>query len=220
MLHHRQIRTGTSTLVAFALAATLAVDGCGGSATRSSSTGASGGQSLGSSTNASPPAPQTSGSPEPTPPVTIEVAIPALLPGSRIPTRYTCDGANVSLPVRWSQVPSGFADFAIFVVNLQPVHGKLFFDWAVADLSRTSHGLLPGKLPPGAVVGRNSFDKAGYSICPAKGTSKEHYAVRVVALNRALAVKPGFNPEAAFQEAERSAKAVGLAGGAYTPPRT
>lgn len=152
------------------------------------------------------------------PPVlAIDVSIPGLLPGYRIPKRSTCDGADVSLPLKWSHVPRGTAELAMFVVALQPVNKKLVFDWAVAGLNPTSGGFSAGTLPPGAVVGRNSFGKVGYSICPPKGSGEEHYVVRVVALPRSLAAKPGFDAEALYQEAERSAKFVGLAGGVYTP---
>jgi phosphatidylethanolamine-binding protein (PEBP) family uncharacterized protein len=137
----------------------------------------------------------------------------------RIPKLYTCDGADVSLPVRWTDVPSNTAELAMFVLNLLPVHGQFFFDWAVAGLSPTSHGISTGTLPSGAVVGRNSFGNVGYSICPAKGTSDEHYVVRLVALPHRLVASPGFDAEAVYREAERSASVVGLTGGAYKPPR-
>jgi len=186
-----------------ALCAGIALAGCG--ASRSATT-TSGSQRV---RTASQPVPTNS----------IEVSIPALLREGYIPQRYTCDGADVSLPLRWSHVPSGTAEVAMFVVNLRPVHGRFFFDWAVAGLGPTSHGISAGILPLGAVVGRNSFGKVGYSICPAKGTGKEHYVVRVVALPHRLAAKQGFDAEAVYREAERSATAVGLGGGAYTPPR-
>lgn len=153
------------------------------------------------------------------PAVTIDVTIPTLLPENRIPKRYTCDGADVSLPVRWSHIPPGTAELAMLVINLQSVQGRAFFDWAVAGLSPASHGISAGTLPPGVVVGRNSFGHVGYSICPAKGTREEHFIVRLVALSRPLAVKPGFDAEALYREVERSAKNVGLAGGVYKPPR-
>ena len=155
------------------------------------------------------------------PTVSIIVSTPTVLreKESYIPRRYTCDGANDSLPVRWSHIPPATADIAVFVVNLQPVHGRTFFDWALAGLSPTSHGVYSGRLPPGAVVGRNSYGNAGYSICPAKGTREESYVVRVVALPHPLAASPGFNAEAVYREAERSATAVGLGGGLYPPPK-
>jgi phosphatidylethanolamine-binding protein (PEBP) family uncharacterized protein len=121
--------------------------------------------------------------------------------------------------VRWGRIPPRTAQLAIFVLNLQPVHSHLFFDWAVAGLRAAPHRISAGRLPHGAVVGRNSFGTVSYSICPAKGAHEEHYVVRVVALPHSLAARPGFDAEALYREAERSATAVGLGGGAYEPPR-
>jgi phosphatidylethanolamine-binding protein (PEBP) family uncharacterized protein len=204
------------TLVTSAIVAGVAAAGCGGLSTRSSSrsTGTSDSERL--STDASPPAPQTGGRSELLPTASIEVSIPTLLRKNEIPRRYTCDGANASLPVRWNGVPPRTSELAIFVVNVQPVHGRLFFDWAVANLNPTSHAISAGTLPPGAVVGRNSFGNASYSICPAKRAGEEHYVVTVLALPNSRAARPGFNAEALYREAERSATAVGLGGGAYT----
>ena len=132
------------------------------------------------------------------------------------PKRYTCDGADLSIPVRWSNVPAGTTELAMFLINLRPVDGKLFFDWALANVSPASHAIPAGVVPAGAVIGRNSFGKVGYSICPPRGTVEEHFILRVVALAHPLAAKPGFDAEALYREAERSAKVVGLAGGVYT----
>ncbi len=228
----KKTRPGGKTLVWLTLVTLTVLAGCS-SGSRSTSvaksaatttTGTSGSQSQSVSASTTPTS--TSTSPkhtsrrsEPAPATTIGVSIPVLLPENYIPKRYTCEGADVSLPVQWSDVPPGTAELAMFVVNLRPVDGRFFFDWAVAGLNPTSHGTSAGRLPPGAVVGRNGFGNVGYSICPAKGTGEEHYVLRVVALPHPLAVKPGFNAETLYQEAERSAKVVGLAGGAYTPPQ-
>jgi phosphatidylethanolamine-binding protein (PEBP) family uncharacterized protein len=182
-----------------------------------SSVGTRGGQSPRASTGVKPATRQTSGRSEPVPTVTILVRIPNLLSEQRIATRYTCDGADVSLPVRWSHLPSGTTELAVFVVNLRPVRGRFFFDWAVTGLSPASLGISAGTLPHGAVVGRNSFGKVGYSICPAKG-KREDFVVRVLALPHALATRAGFNAEALYRDAERSAKFAGIGGGTYTRP--
>jgi phosphatidylethanolamine-binding protein (PEBP) family uncharacterized protein len=213
-------RAGTArrALLASALAAGLALAGCGGSSTRSSpSPTVTSAQSPSSSTGVNPTTRQTSGRSEPVPTVSILVKIPGLLSEQRIPERYTCNGADVSLPMRWSHVPSPTAELAVFVVNLRPVHGRFFFDWAVAGLSPATQGISAGTLPPGAVVGRNSFGTIGYSICPAKGR-REDFVVRVLALPHPLAVTPGFDAETVYRAAERSAKVVGIGGGTYTRP--
>jgi phosphatidylethanolamine-binding protein (PEBP) family uncharacterized protein len=143
--------------------------------------------------------------------------VPTLLARLHLPRRYTCDGADRPLPVQWSDIPRGTAELALFIINYRPVHGSLFFDWAVAGIRPTSHGISAGGFQPGAVVGRNSFGKVGYSICPAQG-KREIYAVKLLALPHPLAARPGFDAEALYQEAQQSAKFVGLAATYYKRP--
>jgi phosphatidylethanolamine-binding protein (PEBP) family uncharacterized protein len=215
-----RMRAARVTLMASVLAAGLAAAGCGGSSTRvsRSSTASGGSQSRDSSAGAGLPRGRTSSQAEAASAAAFDVTIPALLPERWIPQRYTCDGADVSLPVSWSAVPPGTAELAVFVLNLQPVHGRLFFDWALADLSPASHGISAGTLPPGAVVGRNSSGDARYSICPAKRTRAEYFFVKVAALPKPLGARPGFDAEALYRQAERSAIAVAADGGAYKRP--
>jgi phosphatidylethanolamine-binding protein (PEBP) family uncharacterized protein len=149
--------------------------------------------------------------------VAIDVTVPDLLRGGFMAARHTCDRGDVSLPVRWSGVPHGTAELALFAISFQPVHGRLFFDWAVAGLSPKLREVAAGRLPRDAVVGRNSFGHDGYSICPPSGT-RESYAVRVIALPHKLAAQPGFDALTLYRNAERSAKVVGLAGVTYKRP--
>src|SRR5690348_8530713 len=83
-------------------------------------------------------------------------------------------------------------------MNVQPVDGTLFFDWAVGGLSPDLEQIEAGRLPKGAVVGRNSFGKAGYEICPAGGA--ETYMFALFALPKKLSPSPGFEP-LAFRKA-------------------
>lgn len=211
----------TLPTIASALTAMLIAAGCGGSSAPSgspaetgSSQPSSGSASSTQATTANPQASSTDRSSEPLPSVTLDVSVPVLLPGNYIPKLYTCDGANRSLPVQWSGIPPGTAELVLFIINFQPVHGSIFFDWAVAGLKPTSRQITAGKLPAGAVVGRNSFGNAGYTICPPTGT-RASYAVKLLALPHPLAAQPGFAAAALYEEASREAKVVGFAGTEY-----
>ncbi len=198
------IRAARGTLAVTAVAAAAAIAGCGGSSTGSSTSPAAS-QPQGSQSSPAPRAPL--------PTASIEAAIPTVPPPHhRILVRNTCDGANASLPVQWSNVPAGTAELVMFLVRLNA--SSTFFDWAVAGLGPKSHGVPEGRLPAGAIVGRNSFGQVGYSICPPKGVY-EHYVLRLEALPRRLAVKSGFDAETVYREAEKISKFVGFAGGAY-----
>jgi len=154
--------------------------------------------------------------PEEAPKTSIEVSIPVVGKSREIPPHYTCDGANVSLPVQWSAIPKGTVELAMFLVRLKSPPRHIFVDWAVAGLSPTSHGVSAGALPAGAAVGRNSFGQNGYSVCPPKSAGEETFILRLVALPHPLPAKPGFDAEAFYDEAERSTKVVGITGGVYT----
>jgi phosphatidylethanolamine-binding protein (PEBP) family uncharacterized protein len=222
-----RMRISTGTLPALALAGCVALAGCGSSSSPESSPppeintntspAASGqvGPPATTPTGTSSSSSSTADAPNP-PKVSITVKIPGLLGEHRIPVRYTCDGADVSLPIQWSHIPHGTVELVMFLANLRPIHQKPFFDWAVAGLSPSSHGVTAGKLPAGAIVGRNSFGRVGYSICPAKGTGEEDFALRLVALSHRSEAKSGFNTEALYQLTERSTLAAGLSGGIYT----
>lgn len=111
-------------------------------------------------------------------------------PGSLSPT-YSCDGKDSWPALSWSGVPAGTAELALYAMNVQPVNGQLFVDWAVSGLDPGLTGIDEGKLPKGAVVGTNGFGKRGYSICP-EGRG-EIYMFALYALPKRLALAPGFD---------------------------
>lgn len=121
----------------------------------------------------------------------------------------------MSLPVEWSRIPHGTDELALFIIGLRPFHGSFYFAWAVAGLKPSSHGISAGRLPPGAVVGRNSLGDAGYSICPPKGR-RETYYVKILALPRPLNARPGFDAMTLYRRAEAETKFIGFAAGVYT----
>jgi phosphatidylethanolamine-binding protein (PEBP) family uncharacterized protein len=107
--------------------------------------------------------------------------------------RYTCRGANVSPPVRWVGV-TGQAKEILVLVRTLLGPGRFVVNWAVAGISPSAQGIAEGKLPAGAIVGRNSFGRVGYSLCPAKGAPLGLVVIAVNALPHKLGLPPGFDP--------------------------
>jgi phosphatidylethanolamine-binding protein (PEBP) family uncharacterized protein len=125
-----------------------------------------------------------------------------------LPAQHTCDGKNVSPALRWQGVPQGTAELVLFAMNLKPVGRELFFDWAVAGLSPELEEIEAGKLPKGAVVGRNGFGKTGYEICP-EGEG-ETYMFTLFALPKRLLPSQGFEPLALRKAVLDISRNVGL----------
>lgn len=151
-----------------------------------------------------------------TPVADMAVSSPAVDAAGALSSTYTCDGKGISLPLAWQGIPPDSEELALFVMNLVPVEGELFFDWAVAGIDpATTTSLEAGEVPSGAVVGQNSEGKQEYSLCP-PGSAGETYVVALYALDEAADPKPGFDPLQLREEAREASDSVGLLSMSYT----
>ena len=139
---------------------------------------------------------------------------PGFSSGVALPAKYTCDGANTSPPLRWSGVPEEAAELVLMVLNFQPVNEALFFDWAVAGLDPSLEKIAEGKLPADAIVGKNSFGKQGYGLCP-PGAESENYIFMLYAIPEVLSPEEGFDPLKLREEVLAQSGNVGLLGTSY-----
>jgi Raf kinase inhibitor-like YbhB/YbcL family protein len=116
----------------------------------------------------------------------------AFTAGASIPAKYTCDGANVSPPLSWSDVPPGTKSLALIVDDPDapdPVAPqRTWVHWVVYDISPDAAGLPEGAgqhaLPGGARMGSNDWSKTSYGgPCPPIGRHRyfhKLYALDVV----------------------------------------
>ncbi len=115
--------------------------------------------------------------------------------GAVIPAKYTCDGKNVSPPLKWSDVPAGAKSLALIADDPDAPVGT-WVHWVLYDLPATAGGLAED-LPKsqyaagGAKQGLNDFKHLGYGgPCPPPG--KPHrYFFKLYALDIVLDAKPG-----------------------------
>jgi Raf kinase inhibitor-like YbhB/YbcL family protein len=114
-------------------------------------------------------------------------ASPAFHSGGAIPKRFTCDGAGISPPLRWTAPPRGTRSLALLVEDLSTP--QVFKHWLAWGISSRSHGLLAGARPPRQ--GRNDFGAVGYGgPCPPSGES-HRYVFRLYALRKPLRLRGG-----------------------------
>jgi Raf kinase inhibitor-like YbhB/YbcL family protein len=117
-------------------------------------------------------------------------------PGATISRAHTCDGPDVSLPLRASGLPRATKEIVV-VMRDPDAPGGDFIHWAVAHLipAHGSLSLAPGVSPPGAVLGRNSFGSLGYrGPCPPSG-APHHYVITAYALGQPSGLKRGFGAD-------------------------
>jgi Raf kinase inhibitor-like YbhB/YbcL family protein len=116
-----------------------------------------------------------------------------------IAKKYTCNGANVSIPLSWTDPPEGTKSFALIVEDPDAPSGT-FVHWVLYDLSGDV-SVLAEKIPPnrvldnGAKQGVNDFHKIGYrGPCPPQGHT-HRYVFTLYALDRMTGLLPGATKE-------------------------
>jgi Raf kinase inhibitor-like YbhB/YbcL family protein len=132
------------------------------------------------------------GAPNPLSPtsVRIKVSSPAFAAGGAIPPRFTCQGQDVSPPLRWSDVPAA-AQTVDIVMRDRDAPGGNFIHWRLEGIPRSIQKLLTGQVPFGTKVGGNDFGTLGYrGPCPPAGPA-HHYVITVSALEGAAVVGRG-----------------------------
>jgi Raf kinase inhibitor-like YbhB/YbcL family protein len=116
--------------------------------------------------------------------------------GATIPSQHTCDGADRSPPLVWSDAPSGTAAFALIADDPDAPAGT-WVHWVVYNLPASTTELPENvakveSLDLGAArQGRNDFHRPGYGgPCPPPGPA-HRYLFRLYALDAPLKVRPG-----------------------------
>ena len=131
-----------------------------------------------------------------TPAQGFELTTSSFLANGDIPVRYTCEGADVSPALRWTDPPAGTRSFTLIVED-PDAPGTVFTHWVLYNLPPNSRA-LPEALPAhgearGARQGRNDFGKSGYGgPCPPPGTRHRYY-FKLYAVDRLLDVPSGLS---------------------------
>jgi Raf kinase inhibitor-like YbhB/YbcL family protein len=128
------------------------------------------------------------------------ISSPAFERNGEIPQQYTCDGANVSPPLEWRNVPSKAAALVLFVIDDSATGPAGGIRWIVGDVDPSSKGVAAGQTPAGGIVGSDTQGKSGYGgICPPHGKSSTIEFV-LYALSKKIPLSPGFAPAIAESE--------------------
>jgi Raf kinase inhibitor-like YbhB/YbcL family protein len=98
-----------------------------------------------------------------------------------IPTRHSCEGEDVSPPLRWTNVPKGTRSLALVVDDPDAPSG-VFTHWIAWGLDPAADGLDEGD--PASYEGQNDFGASGYrGPCPPPGHGRHRYVFRLYALD-------------------------------------
>ena len=110
----------------------------------------------------------------------------AFADGNALPAEFTCDGADQSPPLEWSEPPGGTKSFALVVDDPDAPSGT-FSHWAAFNIPSTARDLAAGagNQSEGMMSqGQNDFGKSGYGgACPPEGHGPHRYRFKLFALD-------------------------------------
>jgi Raf kinase inhibitor-like YbhB/YbcL family protein len=92
-----------------------------------------------------------------------------------IPSRYTCDGANINPPLKIENVPSAAKSLAL-IVDDPDAPSKTWVHWTAWNIDPKITEIKENSVPKGAVQGMNDFRKHNYGgPCPPSGTHRYYF---------------------------------------------
>ena len=128
----------------------------------------------------------------------LKIESPAFKDGGLIPSKYTCDGENISPPLRWTNAPIETKTFALITDDPDAPVGD-WVHWVIYNIPSGTQELKECAsskklLPKEAIEGMTDFRKTGYGgPCPPSGTHR--YFFKLYALDIVLHL-----PEAATKK--------------------
>ena len=151
----------------------------------------------------------------------IRVSSPAFGEGERIPVRYTCDGEDVSPPLRLENVPGDAKSLALIVYDPDAPVGW-FTHWLLYSIPPTVSEIpeaVPKKpeVPGLGLQGVNDFGYTGYGgPCPPRGHGVHRYVFLVVALDSEPRLSPGMTYHQLVEAIRKHVIAYGYTYGTYS----
>ena len=142
----------------------------------------------------------------------IVVSSPAFENYGSIPTKYTCDGLDISPPLNFSNIPENTKSLALVMYDPDAPLGT-FYHWIIWNIPPNVTGFLEGEeitYPQGI----NDFGVIGYrGPCPPSGT--HHYHFKVYALDTTLNLENGATMEELDKALSGHVLAIGELVGIY-----
>jgi Raf kinase inhibitor-like YbhB/YbcL family protein len=121
---------------------------------------------------------------------------PAFADNEFVPVQYTCDGDNISPPLKWSDVPDGTVELVLIFEDPDGPGGtgRTQVYWVLFGLDPASGGLEEGKVPAGAIGGKNDYGRTDWAgPCPPFGKA-HRYIFTLLALSELSGLAEGASP--------------------------
>jgi len=93
----------------------------------------------------------------------------------QIPSKFTCDGANISPPLEFADIPDGTESLALIVDDPDAPSGD-WVHWLIWNIAPNIINVDENRVPAGGIQGITSFGNSSYGgPCPPSGTHRYFY---------------------------------------------
>jgi Raf kinase inhibitor-like YbhB/YbcL family protein len=118
----------------------------------------------------------------------LQISSPVFKQNQMIPSKYTCDGADINPPLLIGNMPPEAKSLALIVDDPDAPAGT-WVHWVLWNVDPKTTEIRENSVPSGAVQGLNDFKKHAYGgPCPPSGTHR--YFFKLYALDTTLNLGP------------------------------
>ena len=116
--------------------------------------------------------------------VAFQISSPVFNQNQMIPSKHTCDGADINPPLLIGNIPAGTKSLALIVDDPDAPAGT-WVHWVLWNIDPKTTEIGEDSVPSGAAQGMNDFKKSKYGgPCPPSGTHR--YFFKLYALDAAI----------------------------------
>ncbi len=137
--------------------------------------------------------------------------------GKMMPSKYTCEGENVSPEISWGELPEGVVSLALICDDPDAPSGD-FVHWVIFNIPPELNS-LPEGVPIEdieAVQGVTDYGRSGYGCpCPPRGLV-HHYHFKLYGLDKMLEVEENITKYELLEKMESHIVAKGELVGLYS----
>ncbi len=121
----------------------------------------------------------------------MKITSTAFTNNQKIPSKYTCDGENITPPLQFADVPERTKSLAL-IVDDPDAPAKTWVHWVVFNINPKIKEIPEGGTPEGAQLGMtDSGQKEYHGPCPPSGIHR--YFFKLYALDTTLDLPEGAN---------------------------
>lgn len=140
--------------------------------------------------------------------------------GERIPIKYTCEGDNVSPPLKLEGVPGDTVELALIMYDPDAPMGT-FYHWLLykipSDIKELPEAIPSTEKTDYGIHGINDFGNYGYGgPCPPPGHGTHRYFFLVISLGEEIDLDPGAKINDLMNAIKGKIKGYGVLMGTYS----